>query len=233
MFYLYCLSDEATARLLEGVAGVGGAAPRWIDCEGIAVVLSECEEATVPLTRENVLAHERVVSRVLAETTPLPFRFGTTADAERIRNYVTSQKASLQAALERVRGAVEMSVKIIWRAEEEERAAPSSETHGEDAGAGTRFLLAKQRELTGHERIQARAENLSTWLAAILKDFVKDSFVELRPSASLVVSASHLVERETVENYRVRLEAARRERPDLRFLTSGPWPPYSFSNLFP
>lgn len=235
MLYLYCLSDEATARVLLGVAGVGGVAPRLVDYDGLSAVVSEFAEASVAVTRENVLAHERVLSRVLTATTPLPFRFGTVAGAQRLESFITAQRISVLAALERVRGAVEMSVKIIRPDEEEERTALASETQGEDAaaGVGTRFLLTKRREILSAERLKEGAETLSAWLAAMLKDVVKDSFVELRPAESMFVSASHLVARERVENYRARLEAARRERPDLRFLTSGPWPPYSFSNLFP
>jgi hypothetical protein len=233
MLYLYCLSDEATARVLLGVAGVGGVAPRLVDYDGLSAVVSEFAEASVAVTRENVLAHERVLSRVLAATTPLPFRFGTVAGAQRLESFINAQRTSVLAALVRVRGAVEMSVKIIRPDEEEERTAPASETQGEDAGVGTRFLLTKRREILSAERLKEGAETLSAWLATMLKDVVKDSFVELRPAESLFVSASHLVAREKVENYRARLEAARRERPDLRFLTSGPWPPYSFSNLFP
>ncbi|MBV9209025.1 MAG: GvpL/GvpF family gas vesicle protein [Acidobacteria bacterium] len=234
MFYLYCLSDEATARMLEAVAGVGGVAPRVIEFEGIAVVLSEWAEVSVPVTRENVLAHERVVGRILKETTPLPFRFGTLADEERIRSYVVSQKASLLSALERVRGAVEMSVKIIWDVSEERLGEVADEGQALEvgAGAGTRFLLEKRRELAGEERLRRRAENLSARLAETLREVVKDSFVQVNPAESLVINASHLVERKAVNAYRARIEGARREQPELRFLTSGPWPPYSFSNLF-
>jgi hypothetical protein len=39
------------------------------------------------------------------------------------------------------------------------------------------------------------------------------------------------VERGAVEAYRLRLKEARSERPELKFLVSGPWPPYSFANI--
>jgi hypothetical protein len=53
--------------------------------------------------------------------------------------------------------------------------------------------------------------------------------VRVSPEGSLVVRAAHLVVRERVEEYRERLRAAGDERRELRLLTSGPWPPYSFS----
>jgi hypothetical protein len=45
------------------------------------------------------------------------------------------------------------------------------------------------------------------------------------------VRAAHLVERERVVAYRERLRSLGAERVGLRFLTSGPWPPYSFSDV--
>jgi hypothetical protein len=47
----------------------------------------------------------------------------------------------------------------------------------------------------------------------------------------MVLAAAHLVERGRLPAYRKGLGAARTERPDLHFLISGPWPPYSFANI--
>ena len=43
--------------------------------------------------------------------------------------------------------------------------------------------------------------------------------------------AAHLVERGSITQYRDQLGEARKLRPELHFLVSGPWPPYSFSNI--
>jgi gas vesicle protein GvpL/GvpF len=42
---------------------------------------------------------------------------------------------------------------------------------------------------------------------------------------------SHLVERDAVDEYRRLVDRARAERPELHFLLSGPWAPYSFANI--
>jgi len=55
----------------------------------------------------------------------------------------------------------------------------------------------------------------------------------VQPNESLVVRAAFLVEREGLEEYRRRVAEACQERSALRFLTSGPWPPYSFSHINP
>src|SRR4051794_40077505 len=97
--YAYCLSDEVATGVVEPLVGMAGAPPRVILHGGIAAIVSDFEDERVAVTRENVLAHEGVVRRVLVETTPLPFRFGTIVSAEKLHGYLDSQQDSLKAQL--------------------------------------------------------------------------------------------------------------------------------------
>src|SRR4051812_44867402 len=114
--YAYCLSDEAISAIAS-VVGMASEKPRLIHRGGITAVVSDFNDEQVAVTRENVLSHERVVRRVLVETTPLPFRFGTIVHEAQLQSYLDAQQDSLKAQLERVRGCVEMSVKVIWKLE--------------------------------------------------------------------------------------------------------------------
>lgn len=234
--YVYCLSDEVAADALAGVAGIAGAEPQVILCGNIKAVVSEFTGERAAVTRENVIAHERVIGRVLAQTTPLPFRFGTIATASRLHDYVSSQRGQLESLLARVRGAVEMSVKIIWDAEAvksaaADRAAPDQAADTQSPGPGRAFLLARQREMAGDEALKARAEEIAAWLKERLHSVVREAVVTVRPTEALVITAAHLVERAKIGQYRECLMRARQECRDLYFLTSGAWPPYSFTHL--
>src|SRR5437763_14825357 len=110
--YVYCLSDELEAATVEELTGVGGAAVRVLSLGRIAAVVSEFEDESIAVTSENVRAHNRVNSQVLAALTPLPFRFGTRVAESRLAEYVSANEEALVASLERVRGCVEMGVKI-------------------------------------------------------------------------------------------------------------------------
>ena len=230
--YAYCLCDELTPDALEAVAGLAGATPSLLWCDEIAAVVSEFDGDVVAVTRAHVLAHERVVGRVLAEVTPLPFRFGTLTSETRLRSYVATHTAALRAQLERVRGCVEMSVKVIWReATEHEAAQPRA--HAEASGAGTAFLEAKRRALLGERAAQACAEELARWLTGRLAEVVRAEQLSVRPTGALVLAAAHLVERARLAEYRARLRQTLAERAELHFLTSGPWPLYSFNQENP
>lgn len=230
--YAYCLSDEATGAMLEDAAGVCGERPRLLACNGVQAVVSDFAGERVAVERENVFAHERVIQRLLQQVTPLPFRFGTLVAEERLLAYVEENRAGLMQSLERVRGSVEMSVKIIWGgAETEEEDAGGAVEKNE--GKGTAYLSSLRREIHGDARLKERAEELAAWLKERVGDAASEHDVSLRPFETLVVRAAFLVRRERLAEYRRKVEQALRAREGLRFLTSGPWPPYSFSNIKP
>lgn len=234
--YVYGLSDEVTPAMIESIRGIGDAAPQLLQFGGFAAVASEFAGERIPLTRANVEAHNRVNLHLLAHTTPLPFRFGTLAARPQLDSYISAHADALADALERVRGAVEMSVKIMWDVEAERDdagsgAATAAAAAGDASrGTGTAFLAAKQRELAGEAALKERAEEIRARLAAAVAGAVRDERVLVNSSHALVVRAAHLVERGRLDEYRKRLRALREEQPDRwRFMTSGAWPPYSFS----
>lgn len=227
--YVYCLSEETAGAAALPAVGVAGARPYLISFGDVAAVVSEFEGARVEVTRENVLAHDTVVRALLAETTPLPFRFGTLAGEARLRGYVEARRAELKAQLGRVRGCVEMSVKVL-AVLEDAVGGPEGGPHAVAETSGTAFLMAKRREVLADELSRGRAAEAASWLAERLAGSVRESQVALRPKGALALAAAHLVERARLEEYRVALARARAERTDLHFLTSGPWPPYSFTS---
>ena len=235
--YLYCLSDDAKIAAIEATAGLNGAYTRAIDLGKIKAIVSDVESHQIKVTRENVLAHERVIDRVMIVTTPLPFRFGAVVTLDQLQDYVETNRSRLQALLDRVRGAVEMSVKIIWDKDALSRTSPETtlrETGPEDdeaPGPGLAFLLAKQREMAVERELKVRAEEVARWLEQGVASLVRDSAVSVQPADRMVVRAAFLVGRDRVEEYRERIISLGRERNELRFLTSGAWPPYSFTHL--
>jgi len=225
--YVYCLAegDEVFGEL---GFGISGAAVRVLNTSGFSVLLSDLDSDSVPVTRENALAHAAVVRSILGRTTPLPFRFGTIVTDQQLRNYLATKKPAIETKLAQVRGCVEMSVKIIWQHSEPEE--PESD-HGNDQGAGTTFLEEKRRQLLGDEHDAAKAAEISDWFHESVASMLRDEQVTLRPAARLFLSAAHLIERVNIGGYREKVAQTCQKRPELHFLLSGPWPPYSFANI--
>jgi gas vesicle protein GvpL/GvpF len=222
--YAYCLVEDLDA--FDATAhGISGATVRSLQIDDLAVLVSDFKEDTIPATRENALDHAAVVRSVLNRTTPLPFRFGTLVTDEQLKSYISARKPALQTRFAHVRDSVEMSVKIIREVSEDE-----PEAHDE-VTSGTSFLEEKRRELLGSEQKAAEACEIETWLHNEVDGLIRDEQITLRPSEKLVLAAAHLVERDKIPHYKDKMTAARKNRPELHFLFSGPWPPYSFANI--
>jgi hypothetical protein len=219
--YVYCLAEAVEACAETGVLN---APVRLLRIEDFVILVSDLDVDAVSVTRENVLAHAAVVRSVMTHTTPMPFRFGTLVTEDQLRSYVSTRKPALETKLAQVRDCVEMSVKIIWKAEPDKQRVAKQET-------GTAFLAEKRREILGNELRAAQAKEISNWLHQSVSSLTRDEQVALRPSEKLVIAASHLVERGRLKQYQESVAEARKTRPELHFLTSGPWPPYSFVNI--
>lgn len=226
--YAYCLAEKIDA-LPAPVIGISGARVDLLRLEDFSVLVSEFDaDSAPPVTRENVLAHDAVVRSVLSVTTPLPFRFGTVQTKTQLGSYIKTHRTALEAKLAAVHGCVEMSVKIISKANQSD--LNTSSERAED-GPGARFLNEKRREILGGERRAKEAREVAAWLEEQLGTFVRQQEISLCPTEKLIVAAAHLIARDQVAKYRDRLTSARNLRRELHFLVSGPWPPYTFSNI--
>jgi len=224
--YVYCLVEH-TETLPDALHGIGGVLVRRLDIGDFSFLVNDFADRTVPVTRENALAHAAVIQSVLKETTPLPFRFGTLVDQQQLENYVSARSEALRSKLEQVRGCVEMNVKIIsdrnWTEE--------SQASGTHEKPGTAFLTEKRRELLGSEARTAAAKEVAEWLKDQVAAVAKQTQIQPSPTEKMLVAAAHLVDRGRVEAFRTRVTETRHQRPDLHFLLSGPWAPYSFANM--
>jgi len=227
--YVYCLAEKPAmpfAALAAPVVGISGANVEVIEVDGLSLLVSQFEGETALVTRENVVAHDRAVRSVLNETTPLPFRFGSVVTEQHLASYIRTHRKSLEMKLAQVRGCLEMSVKIIWNTDE-----TNSGLNRIGLGPGAAFLHQKQSEILGGEHRAEKAKEVSSWLSEQVGGLVKQEEVSLCPTEKLIVAAAHLVSRHEVTEYRKRVAESSKTRPELHFLVSGPWPPYTFANI--
>lgn len=222
--YVYCVTEGIGS--VPKLQGIGGAEVRLFQAENVSLLVSDFSGDIVQVHRENALAHAAVVRSVLDQTTPLPFRFGTLVTEEQLQTYVTARREALLANLALVRGCVEMNVKIISDLNEQQPA-----DHDLQEKPGTAFLAEKRRELLGSEARAEEAKSIADWLEGLLGEAVRQTRIKTNVTNRLIVAAAHLVERGAVQPYRNKVQEARNKRSDLKFLMSGPWPPYSFANI--
>lgn len=202
-------------------SGLDGATLVRIECGDVAAVASEHAQPLDPTPVEEALwKHEEVLETLLEAGPVLPVRFGVRfADREALRVGVEPRGVQLADALERVRGRVEVSVRLLARVD-----APTSPPAdvGPAAGPGARYLL----ERLGDEREAARK------LAAVREKLAPLAVAErtrLLPQPGTPATAAFLVERSDLERFRHEAGELERELDDVALVCTGPWPPYNFA----
>jgi hypothetical protein len=225
--YIYCLA-EGVDRLHKTPRGVAGTSVQIVKFEDLSALVSVCRSDAFEVTRKNALAHHEVVRSITRQTTPLPARFGTLVTVQQLQNYISTHRPAIKAKLAHVRGRAEMNVRMIANISGETQ-EPKNE---DELGPGTAFLLEKRREILHEKAGIAQKEQFSTWLREKLGDLIKEEKISVNPSETVILAkADHLIERVDVQEYRTKMARAVEERPEVRFMVSGPWPPYSFANI--
>jgi hypothetical protein len=216
MIYAYAICDPATAATPPGRRGLGGAALRVLPCDGLAAVYSRHRSLRPRPSPELVLGHESVVEGIMARGTVLPLRFGTQLESEeQLTALVSQRRDQLLRALDRVRGRVEIGVRVTSERAVRRAGAAGGERSGRD------HLLALVRQ-------QRLADRATRDLHAPLAALATESVVRERPDPPAVLVSSYLVDGAAVAEFRRRAEelAARVEATSVT--VTGPWPPYSF-----
>jgi len=214
---MYAVTDEHAD--VPAMTGIDGGRLHRLAADGLAAIVSETA-ARADASEAAVLAHAAVVD-ALAETAEavLPARFGGGFDgAAAVVAAVAERREQLGQALERVRGCVELGVRVLAS---DTNVAPAPPP---DAPSGRTYMLARL------DRVRA-AERVATELDRSLVALAHASTSNVVATEPLVVTAAYLVPRGDVDTFRARVDGFHRDRPELTLICTGPWPPYSFATV--
>ena len=197
---------------LPDVEGIGATPLASARIDGLEAVVTAHDAAPRP-SEAAILAHGRVVDALAATNEAVvPARFGAVhRDGAALRAIVAERLSELEAALARVRGSVELGVRVLTSAAE-----PAS------ARSGAEYMHARLGRRHEAERIAAE---LHAPLAALARETTQNVAVTPR----LLFSAAYLVPRGKVAAFRDEVERLQHAHPDLGLVCTGPWPPYSFA----
>jgi len=177
----------------------------------ISAVVSRASAHPAPGSqRDDVIAHGLVVEALneLAEAV-LPVKFGETfADDEAFAVAAHELLSDLRGRLDRVRGCVEIGVRVTAAAGDLDVTAST----------GTGYMEAKLASLTEQDAIV-------TALHGPLERLARDTVV----SSSGIHTAAYLVPRADVGAVQDHVERFASAHPELTVICTGPWAPYSFA----
>ena len=231
--YVYCFARTDELRL-DGLTGLGGSVVRRLAHGNFSAVISELAPDFQPNPdRSSALAHNSVVNAVLAESTPVPCRFGNVIERAQLLDFMESNAPLLLGLLERFSGHLEMDIRVVLAME----GTPEGDTgqadkvanHGNEAiGAGTRFLREKQIRKAAEDLRRKRLEEAIDRIDARFLDRISDKAL-LTNAHGIVAGTAHLIRRDDLKEHRSMFEQTSSSfADDVKISLSGPWAPYSF-----
>jgi hypothetical protein len=229
VIYLYCLL-RAKREPPAGLRGIGGALVRAVDAGGVGAWVSETASTPIAPSPAYAREHDRVVRAALEHETPLPARFGQiVADEMALAEIVSSRRSAFESALDKVEGMVEMTVRMLSESDTLDATGPSAATESGTEGRGRGYLERVAAVHRQERNVLAQNEIVRERVSSAVRGLVRDERFAGATVGSSMVTLSHLVPRENIDEYRSALLVLRNDQPALAIMVSGPWAPYSFT----
>ncbi len=236
--YIYCIiaTDEAKEF---GPIGLGGRGDEVhnVCCGGLSAVISNTQMTKYELSPETLLAHERVVEKVMKDYAVLPVRFCTVAESVTdIMRLLELRHNEFIGLIKDLENKAEIGVKVFWKDMEivfNEIVNENAEL--KDKGLKFHRLAEGDRVEIGKEVAKIlddkREEESDIWTSSLIKLSNQYKILKVQKE-NMVFNAVFLVEnlRMTKLDEKVNELAGRKgNRYDVKYI--GPTPPYNFVNL--
>src|SRR6195952_312577 len=202
-WYAYCIAERnAFPELsrhrrpmpLTGVTGLFGNQTFLFPAADLAVVVSEhlpedAARLTGPDTQSAAREHARVVSGCFAQSTVLPFRFGTTFDDDdSLRRSVRSNQRHFMANVERLRGKAEMHLKVLV----DDTCPGNSERN---MTVGQEYLTSLRESASRQRERQSRARALSVQMHRMFLPLAEEITCKRMESGKMLLDIAPLADR--------------------------------------
>ena len=171
--------------------------------ENLAAVVSDAPPGAFDMTRENILAHERVNEAVLRSHTVIPMSFGTVfRTREDIVGLLRSAAQAFGDALDKMRNKLEFGLHVFWHRD--------------------RVIGEAQREDT---------ERFAIEILGALREVSVASRVNKPIGDGMIMNAAFLIARDQEAAFERKIKSVAGRFDKLAFKYTGPWPPYNFVNI--
>ena len=246
--YLYCFIKSSIRREfdVEGIAGNRSRVYTINHGDLAAVVCDSPDTEYYKVNRKNTTLHELAIQKVMEEYTVLPVGFGCVAkNAKQIKNNVLEKHHDeLSRMLQDMEGKIEIGLKTIWRNNhviyqellKEEPGIKQNVDRLIYKGASLEFSDMVLKSCNLGDKLEAAINRIkkreSKQLLSSLEPLALDRHSKKIFSPLMIFNEAFLIVNERKKEFDDRIdELDQRCGKDVKFMYSGPLPPYSFVNF--
>jgi hypothetical protein len=247
--YIYCIIETKIERNF-GPIGIGGRGDEvsTISYRDLGMVISNSPMTQYVISRENLLAHEKIVEEVMKESTVLPVRFCTIAsNPDEIRNLLDRRHREFKILLRDMDHKIELGIKGLWKnmevifkeITEENREIKKlkdnlQKSKGRKAIFSTRAFLEAKMEVGKlvEEALKRKKEKETEKIVEALRRTAFDHKLNKTIGDEMFINAAFLVDRGWEKEFDNIMDDLNEEHKNrIKFMYAGPLPPYNFVNI--
>lgn len=229
--YTYAIIDS-TVGVEQSIKGLFEAPVYIIPYRDIGIAVSDLNPQVQIKTEESILKHEEVVEALMDKFAALPMRLYTIfSKKEDMLLKVKDHYEDFVENLDRVREKCEFGIKVIWPGniiKERIVNAYKNESPAHPAQSGTKFMGEKFEKYKIDKEFEEEADRCIDIVDSFFNRLASEKKLEKLKTDNLLLSASYLVDKEKKDDFKKAFEELRSSGGDLKYLVSGPWPPYNF-----
>jgi hypothetical protein len=208
----------------------------------LAAIVGNPPEDDAKATRDQALAHARVLEAAIIDAPVVPLRFGTIVpggDSEVASQLLEARHDELAQLLNRLEDRIQLTLKVDY----DQDTVLGEIIDAEPEIAKLREQSRQSSDVTGHEAKVRLGELISTALQQRQQRDKSRIFEQLKPvsiaavdeapeTEFMVLNSPFLVERGRIQEFEQAVERAAEERRELmQFRLLGPMPAYNFLDL--
>ena len=241
--YTYAIINSGSAlsslRTQGSIKGLDQAQVYSISYRDIGVVVSNFNGELQDMIKSTAVQHEEVVEKLMENFTVLPMKLTTLfSRKEDVLSMMEKYYDDFKGNLNRLHGKVEFGLKVLWDADAVKKrlASDSLQNNCQTVISGTSpgkdFIKRKFTEHIADKGFKEEADKRIREIDSFFSKFAAEKKLEKLRSTTLLLSVAYLVEKTKQDRFRQAFEHLKRNiPPELKYMFSGPWPPYNFIAL--
>lgn len=241
--YIYCIIGIKQERNF-GPIGICGRGDEvlTIGYDDLSMVVSNHPMTKFVVSRENMLAHEKVVEEVMKEfDSVLPVRFGTIASsADEIRNLLDRRRREFKNLLRDMDHKVELGVKGIWKDMdivfkeiiEENREIKEAKKRIQNDSDSNHIEAKMEVGKMVEEALQKKKGKEAEKIVNALGRTAFDHKLNKTMGDEMFMNAAFLIDKGREKEFDNEMDdLSERYEDRIKFMYTGPLPPYNFVNI--
>jgi len=228
---------EFPDKWLAEVQGINNSQLTTVNSNGLTAIAGKINNKDVVANTENVLKYATVIDELFKHYTVLPVRYGTFMDSQMaIGTMMEKHSMTFKQNLDKVENKEEFSLKVFWDFEEESKKI-RDKMYADEIGSNFPFpgnsqsklyLLQKVKEHRFENALLSYVRKLIDEICNLVVQFKPDYVFKKMASRTMILDAAFLMEKKQEIAFAEAINPLKKKYGNLRFLLTGPWPPYNF-----